>query len=156
MFGRTADYAIRAMLLLARERTRGGFLRANEIAGAIGAPRNYTGKVLGELAKSGLIESSRGPTGGFRLLTPAHKVSIGTVIDLFDAPPKSTRCLNGNAPCNPRRPCAAHQQWISVLSAQREPLDATTIADLADSRVAPMVRLRLRGPNPLASLTNSQ
>ena len=101
MFGRTADYAIRAMLLLARERKAEDFLRADEVADAIGAPRNYTSKVLGELAKSGLIESSRGPTGGFRLLKPAHMISVGTVIDLFDTPSTNSRCLNGNAPCNP-------------------------------------------------------
>jgi Rrf2 family protein len=136
MFGRTADYALRALLLLARERQSGFYLRADEIADATGAPRNYTSKVLGELARAGFIASSRGPTGGFRLLRPANQITIGAVIDRFDSPVNNPRCLNGNGPCNPKQPCAAHQRWKAVLKAQREPLDRTTIEDLVDRRVA--------------------
>ena len=55
MFGRTADYALRALLLLAHKEYHGRYLRADEIAHAIGAPRNYTSKVLNEVAKAGLI-----------------------------------------------------------------------------------------------------
>ena len=155
MFGRTAEYAIRAMLLLARERKSGDFLRADEVAGAIGAPRNYTSKVLGGLAKSGFIESSRGPAGGFRLARPPQLIPIGAVIDLFDTPSSNSRCLNGNAPCNPHRPCAAHHRWETVLHAQRAPLDTTTIADLVDSRIAPMLRPRPRGIDAVASFTHT-
>jgi Rrf2 family protein len=142
MFGRTADYAIRALLLLAREQEPGQYFRADEIADAIGGPRNYTSKVLNTLAKAGLITSSRGPLGGFQLAKPASEVSIGRVVDLFVAPSETGRCLNGNRPCNPRHPCAAHQRWTSVIAAQRAPLDTTTIADLVDNRLAPLVRAR--------------
>jgi Rrf2 family iron-sulfur cluster assembly transcriptional regulator len=130
------------MLLLARERAAGHFLRADEIAEAIGAPRNYTSKVLSALAKAEMIVSSRGPSGGFRLSKAAHTISVGNVVDLFFTPSGNPRCLNGNAPCNPRRPCTAHERWASVIAAQRAPLDATTIADLVDTRLAPLVRSR--------------
>lgn len=155
MFGKTAEYAIRAMLLLAREKEAGHFLRADEIAEAIGGPRNYTSKVLNALAKAGYIASSRGPQGGFQLVRPASEISIGHVVDLFFAPSSSGRCLNGNAPCNPRRPCAAHQRWVSVLDAQRAPLDATTIADLVDSRLAPLVRARPLESTDATAFTHS-
>ncbi len=144
MFGRTADYALRALLLLAHKEYHGRYLRADEIAHAIGAPRNYTSKVLNEVAKAGLIKSSRGPTGGFQLAKAAHTISVGSVVDVFVAPTVNSRCLNGNGPCNPNRPCAAHHRWTSVIRAQRAPLDTTTIADLVDNKLAPLVRARSR------------
>lgn len=155
MYGRTADYALRALLLLARPGNVSRFLRADEIADATGAPRNYTSKVLNEVAKAGFIRSSRGPTGGFQLAMPAHTISIGSVVDLFVTPAVNTRCLNGNGSCNPRRPCAAHQRWVSMIAAQRAPLDATTIADLVDSRVAPLVRARPLGPGEANAFSHS-
>jgi Rrf2 family protein len=150
MFGRTADHAIRAMLLLAREEAPGQFVSADEIAAGTGGPRNYTSKVLNALAKAGLVASSRGPQGGFRIARPAREISVGSIVDLFFTASAAGRCLNGNAPCNPSRPCAAHHRWMSVIDAQRTLLDGTTIADLMDARIAPLVRTR-----PTALLTNA-
>jgi DNA-binding IscR family transcriptional regulator len=58
----TADYALRAMLLIARPETVRA-LRADEIADATGAPRNYMAKVLNAVAKAGLITSARTVSG---------------------------------------------------------------------------------------------
>ena len=57
-------HADRRPLLLARERQSGFYLRADEIADATGAPRNYTSKVLGELARAGFI-ALPAAAGGF-------------------------------------------------------------------------------------------
>lgn len=129
MLSSTADYALRAILVLAR-----GFgqrpLRADEIADATGTPRNYTAKTLNALAKAGLVTSSRGPAGGFTLAVAPGQLTVARVVDLFDAPRPHTRCLLGTGPCNPARPCAAHQRWTEITNAQRAPLAATTVAEL--------------------------
>lgn len=130
MFGRTADYALRALLFLARNGQDGRYVGARAIARATGMPANYAGKVLNALARERLLESARGPTGGFRLALPARAITAARVVDLFDAPVRNSRCIHGSATCNPRRPCAAHMRWTAVLDAQRAPLAATTIADL--------------------------
>ncbi len=131
MFGRTADYALRALLYLARHGQDGGYERARVIARATGMPSNYAGKVLNTLAREGLVESARGPAGGFRLGVAPEQITAATVVDLFDAPAPNPLCILGKTACNPRRPCAAHVRWLAVLNAQRAPLAATTIADLA-------------------------
>ncbi|MEA3244974.1 MAG: Rrf2 family transcriptional regulator [Gemmatimonadota bacterium] len=133
MFGRTADYALRALLYLARNGREGGYERARVIARAAGMPANYAGKVLNTLAREGLLESARGPTGGFRLGVAPEKLTAAAVVDLFEAPAPNPRCILGTTLCNPRRPCAAHIRWAAVLEAQRAPLTATTIADLASA-----------------------
>ncbi|HEX8906653.1 MAG TPA: Rrf2 family transcriptional regulator, partial [Longimicrobiaceae bacterium] len=68
MLSKTAEYALRALLVLARRGARGGAaVRAEEIADAVGAPRNYMSKTLHALAKQGFVASARGPLGGFTL-----------------------------------------------------------------------------------------
>ena len=131
MFGRTADYALRALLFLTREGKDDRYFRADEVARAAGMPANYTGKVLGALARAGIVTSSRGPTGGFRLAVDPASVTTADIVDLFNSPSTNRQCLLGSKPCNLRRPCDAHRRWSAVLDAQRAPLAATTIADLA-------------------------
>ncbi len=134
MLSITSDYAIRAVLVLAR-RHGAGLLRAEEIAEATGAPRNYLSKTLYALVKAGLVTSARGPTGGFALALPPEAVTLARVIDCFDEPRPQTRCLLGTAPCDARRPCAAHHRWNAIMAARRAPLTTTTVADLLGGTV---------------------
>ncbi len=138
MVSATADHALRALLLLARAENAKP-MRADEIADATGAPRNYMGKVLGAIAKAGLITSARGPAGGFTLAVPAAEISLGRVIDLFDSIPANPICMLGSGKCDPTHPCRAHEAWTAVISARRSPLNSTSIADLLEGRVAPLV-----------------
>lgn len=138
MVSLTADYALRAMLLLAKPETDRA-LRADEIAERTGTPRNYMAKVLNAVAKAGLIRSTRGPAGGFTLAIPARYITLGRVVDLFDSVPVNPRCMLGSGPCDHTHPCRAHAAWLAVTSARRTPFLSTTIADLLEGRVEPQI-----------------
>jgi Rrf2 family transcriptional regulator, iron-sulfur cluster assembly transcription factor len=144
VFSTTSDYALRAILVLARAYGVRR-MRADEIADAIAAPRNYLGKTLNALAKAGLLTSTRGPQGGFALAVAPEALSVARVIDCFDEPVPQTRCLLGTAPCDRARPCAAHHRWTALTAARREPLATTTVADLLGVRApaAPAASLPL-------------
>ncbi|HET9012086.1 MAG TPA: Rrf2 family transcriptional regulator [Gemmatimonadaceae bacterium] len=129
MLSTTSDYALRAVLFLARRRD-GRALRADEIADATAAPRNYLAKTLNALAKAGIVTSARGPQGGFALAGDPASITLARVIDCFDEPRPHHRCLLGTAPCDPEHPCAAHSRWTAIMDARRTPLANTTIADL--------------------------
>ena len=133
MLSHTSDYALRAMLVLAR-RHGGRPVRVEEIAAATGAPRNYLGKTLHALTKAGLVTSARGPAGGFSLAVAPEALTLARVIDCFDEPRPSGHCLLGAGACNPARPCAAHHRWTAILAARRAPLATTTLADLLGDR----------------------
>ena len=133
MLSITSDYALRAVLLLGRA-YGGRPLRADEIADATGAPRNYLAKTLNALAKAGVVTSARGPQGGFALAVAPSALSVARVVDCFDEPRPQTRCLLGTGPCDAARACAAHHRWTAVTAARREPLATTTVADLIGDR----------------------
>ena len=129
MLSATSDYALRAVLILARSHGLRP-MRADEIATATGAPRNYLAKTLNAMAKAGLVTSARGPQGGFVLAVAPDKLPIARVVDLFDEPRPPGYCLLGARPCDPRRPCAAHHRWTAINAARRAPLATTMVADL--------------------------
>jgi Rrf2 family iron-sulfur cluster assembly transcriptional regulator len=129
MLSSTSDYALRATLLLARHQG-GRPLRADEIAEATAAPRNYMAKTLNALAKAGIVTSARGPLGGFALACPPHDLTIARVIDCFDEARPQRPCLLGNGPCDVSRPCTAHGRWTAIKDARRALFSDTTVADL--------------------------
>jgi Rrf2 family protein len=135
MLSNTAHYALRAVLVLARhEGTRP--LRAEEIADAIDTSRNYTAEILNALARAGLLTSARGPLGGYALAVRPDTLTVAHVVDLFDEPPRISKCLLGRVACDPAAPCVAHRRWSAVAATRRRPLTSTSIADLLDGTPA--------------------
>ncbi len=72
MLSQTAEYALRTVLYLAA-RQGDGLFRVSEIAEELGIPQNYLSKTLHILARAGVLHSSRGKHGGFRLAKPANE-----------------------------------------------------------------------------------
>lgn len=136
VLSRTAEYALRALLVLARH-GEGRPLTADVIAEMTGTPANYLGKTLYALMKAGILRSSRGPSGGFALATDPATLTISQVVDVFTEPMHAPRCLLGTGLCDSSRPCDAHFNWKRVTTAAREPLRTTTIADLLGTGDAP-------------------
>ena len=134
MLSRTAEYAVRAVVLLARH-YGGRPVRADEIASVLGAPRNYLSKTLNALTHCGILTSARGPGGGYALAIAPNVLSVADVADVFaDTRPAGARCLLDDSPCDQAHPCAAHRRWTDVALSAREPLLRTAIGELCGAR----------------------
>ena len=124
----TAQQAIHAVLCIASAADYGP-VRVDEIAAALGCPRNYLSKTLHSLVRAGVLRSERGPKGGFQLSAPPEKVTLAQVIAPFE-PVAQRRCLLGRPQCSDKHPCMLHERWLRVAA----PVDAfftkTTVANL--------------------------
>jgi Rrf2 family protein len=141
ILSQTAVYALKAALYLADAPDENP-VRVDDIATALDVPRNYLSKILHVLARAGLLHSTRGPKGGFRLARSARALRLSDIIGPFDEIAESSGCLLGREVCSDNNPCAAHTRWKSVSSAVRSFLGETSIHDLSS-----------RGPaEPRASL----
>ena len=129
MLSQTAEHALRAVLYLARQ-DEGKPIPAEQVADALGAPRNYLSKTLNALAKHGILASTAGRKGGFSLAVAPAALSVARVLEAFDTPGKRAVCLLGDQPCSPQSPCQAHARWSDVFLASRAPLEGSMIADL--------------------------
>ena len=129
MLSRTAEHALRAVLFLARSEP-GERVPVARIATALGAPQNYMGKTLQALVGAGLLESTRGPGGGFRLVRSPEVLTVADLAGAVEGRRGSGMCLMGGRRCSSATPCGAHERWQAVQRAAAAPLRRTTIADL--------------------------
>ncbi|HEX9885893.1 MAG TPA: Rrf2 family transcriptional regulator [Longimicrobiales bacterium] len=129
ILSRTAVYAVKAVLHLAEADERP--VRVDDIARALNVPRNYLSKILHALARDGVLDSTRGPRGGFALARDAGEILLSDVIDPFDEVSSRSGCLLGRAECTDSNPCAAHARWKDVSSAVRSFFRETTVWDLS-------------------------
>jgi Rrf2 family protein len=131
MLNQTVEYALRAVIFVARQPSNS--FRAADVASEIDAPRDYVAKILGQLVRVGILESVRGPTGGFRLATPAATVRLADVVAAFRRTAQR-RCLLGHGVCGNNPSCAAHRRWAPVAETLDGFFADTTIADLLSPR----------------------
>lgn len=132
----TAEYALRAVLYLARQET-GARVSAAQIADDLELPKNYLSKILRRLARRGVLESSRGPTGGFRLARSSEELTLGDTVEPFYDVRVDDRCLLGRRRCSDEEPCVAHHRWKLVVGDVRQFFRETTVGDLIRDERAP-------------------
>jgi Rrf2 family protein len=130
VLNQTAEYALRAVIHLA-EQPATTPIRVGDIAEALDVPQNYLSKVLHVLARDGILHSTRGPHGGFRLATPPDQLFLSQVVSPFD--PIEDRCLLIRRQCSETEPCVAHHSWKDVAGRLRSFFRLTSVATLIDS-----------------------
>ena len=125
----TAEYALRAVLYIAHQ-DGAGRVRVDALADVLELPRNYLSKTLNQLSKQGVLDSHRGPSGGFRLAVPADELTLAHVVDAFDPHRGRRECLLGRSHCDDSRPCPAHERWKGLGERLARFFRETTVADL--------------------------
>jgi len=125
-----AEYACLAILALARPRLEGSPVRIRDIAESHGIPERYLVQILLQLKGAGLVHSTRGAAGGYRLARAAEQISLGEVLTAIDGP--------GEPPRESNQPAAQvlAAVWEHIRLAERAVLDRTSIAELSQ-RTAP-------------------
>jgi Rrf2 family protein len=113
-------------------RNPGRFVPGREIARALGASENHLSKVLQRLARSGIVHSTRGPNGGFRLRSPWEKMKLIEIYEAIEGPLAPGRCLLGLSVCKGSR-CALGAVIHKTDEAVKRCLTGTTLAELAKS-----------------------
>ena len=114
MFSKTCEYAIRALILIAQRSKRGLKIGIKEIAAAIDAPEPFTAKILHDLSKKGLVQSFKGPTGGFYLDKPSLQNSLADIVKAVDGDKLFSGCGLGLNYCSEKRPCPIHNEFKKV------------------------------------------
>lgn len=142
MLSQTAEYALRAVLHVA-EHGRQRPVSVGEIAQALDVPRNYLSKTLHQLSRAGVLASTFGPGGGFRLAIAPDLLTLDSVVAPFDTAGER-HCLLGRPQCGDGDPCAAHAHWKGISEQIQTFFATTTVADLLrNPGAAPARRRRL-------------
>lgn len=130
IYSRSAEYAIRAFVHLAQV-PDGKYAMVKNIAAEEEIPSHFLAKILQQLARKGLLRSSKGPTGGFALRVPATDIRLVDIVEALDGLAEYQQCAAGLAECSDEMPCPLHDSWKAVRSRIMDYLGRNTIADLA-------------------------
>lgn len=94
---------------------------------------SYLEQLFARLRKHGLLRSSRGPGGGYRLSRPAGEISLAEVISAVDEPVDVTRC-GGLVNCNQDSRCLTHDLWVELSRQMDQFFSSRTLADVLERR----------------------
>ena len=108
---------------------------------------SYLEQLFGKLRRHGLVESVRGPGGGYNLARPMEQITIAEVITAVDEPLDATRC-GGLANCQDQDRCMTHELWTSLNEKIYEYLSSVTLKEMVErqkpANVAPLEDRRFR------------
>jgi len=130
-FTRPCQYAIRALAHLATHRRGSLYCQAQEIAQAEAIPGPSLAGVLQELARGGLVKSSKGPRGGFCLARPAERITLYQIMEAVGSLSSLPQCAIGLEECSGDMLCPLHDEWQQVRQRLVGYLQEVTVADMA-------------------------
>ncbi len=138
MLSATCEYALRALVLLAREEA-GRPMLGKDLARLAEVPPNYLSKILNTLKRVGILEATRGTGGGYRLLKTPDEIRLLDVVEVFDSPMAKPMCVLGSTrECDDGSQCSAHTRWSEVRRVYVAFLESTTLGSIANSS-APVI-----------------
>jgi Rrf2 family nitric oxide-sensitive transcriptional repressor len=137
------DYTLRVLMYCARHRDR--LVTIGELAEQHGLSRNHLMKVVNDLARRRLLETTRGRGGGLRLRAEPETIRIGDVVRLTETDFRLVECFDpATNACTLSPGCRLKHLFDEALAAYLAALDGATLADL--TRDLPAVGTR-RGPS---------
>ena len=117
------------MIFVAQKSRDGVNVGVKAAAKETASPEPYVGKILQQLAKAGLLDSQKGPHGGFHLNRPAKDISLAAIVDAIDGDAIYNGCALGLERCNEERPCPLHHRFMAVRQQLSDMLQSTSLED---------------------------
>lgn len=133
-------YAVTAMVDLALHDAAGTVSLA-DIAQRQAISLSYLEQLFAKLRRNGLVDSVRGPGGGYNLALPAHEISIAKIIVAIEENIDATRC-GGEENCQDDERCLTHHLWQQLSKRIHDFLSEVTLADLVREPAVREVALR--------------
>ena len=125
-------FAVTAMIDLAMRNGEGPVTLA-DISDRQKISLSYLEQLFGKMRRRALVNSVRGPGGGYRLAKDMARVSVADIIVAVDEPIDSTRC-GGKEDCNDGEKCITHDLWEKLNDHIFEYLGAVTLKQLVDDQ----------------------
>ncbi len=159
------EYGLRCLIQLARTLDRS--LSITEIAEREGMSSPYVAKLLSILRQEGLVESVRGRSGGYRLVSPPTEIRVGQILKalsqpMFEDPAYCERHAGTETSglCIHHGQCSLRALWQTMEDWMQSAMDHITLADLLgdQDQLSNLLRTRLlesvqQLPKPLIPLT---
>ena len=140
---RNTDYALRAMVYLARH-YEDGLVTARQVSQKGDVPYQLASKLLQKLHKVGLVESSMGPKGGFRLSKSLSNISLLEIIETIQGRVQLSRCLIGKDICQHQKSCKVRAKLAELEKSINSYLGSVTLEEIVRQKAHDSKRERTK------------
>ncbi len=134
LYSKPTQYALRALSFIVHY---GGqdCCRAEQIAREEKIPKHFLSKILQRLALAKILNSVKGPHGGFSCARDPKQISLKQIVGVFeDLETNLNECAIGWARCSDDQPCALHQRYKPLRQAIDQYLEATNLATFIEAK----------------------
>jgi len=132
MLSNTCKTALKAVIFLATKFESGHKTGIREIADYLGASEHTVGKMLQTLVKHGIINSFKGPTGGFYISEQQLQQPIITIVEAIDGKNSFRGCGLGLTRCSATHPCPIHHEYKEARDILERIFNDKKIIDLRE------------------------
>jgi Rrf2 family iron-sulfur cluster assembly transcriptional regulator len=133
IFSKTCEYGLKATLHIAYESQSGNRASLKQISKAIDSPEAFTAKILQQLVRNGIVNSVKGPSGGFDIdKKQMEKVKLGHIVKAIDGDIIYKGCGLGLKDCNEHKPCPVHHKFKIIRNELKIMLDKTSMQEMID------------------------
>ncbi len=133
MFSKACEYGIKAAIFIAVKSHQESRVSLTEVAKEINSPVAFTAKVLQQLTKSGIVDSVKGPRGGFEInKNKVPKIMLSKIVSAIDGDSIYNGCGLGFHNCNESKPCPVHHKFKLIRNDLKKMLETTSLLDLSN------------------------
>lgn len=127
-----SEYAIRAIVEISKD-PQAVYTPAS-LYEKIEVPKIFLAKILQKLAKKGILSSSRGTKGGFRLGKKLEEITILDIVEAVDGKFELNKCLLDSYDCSRKPRCPVHPIWAEAQETLKKVLSQKSFADIIGER----------------------
>lgn len=120
---------MRAVFFIAHRSNSGKRVGIKEISEGIDSPEPFLAKIMQDLSRKGIVQSVKGPNGGFYMDAAALKRPLSDVVKAVDGDGIFTGCGLGLEFCSESNPCPLHHEFKSIRNNIQRMLQDTAIED---------------------------
>lgn len=125
-------YGLRAICYIAENQYK-GYIPVSEISEKLNLSENYLEQLVRMLKKDGLIISSRGPKGGYKINSDLNKVTIGQILRSLEGDMTTSECVSGKYICNDK--CDAYDLFTKLDYLINSAIDSITLENIVKHEI---------------------
>jgi Rrf2 family protein len=132
MFSKTFGYALRAAIQVASYGVNGEKVGLQDLADTLGLPRPFLGKIMQDLVRHGVLDSAKGPNGGFFVNEYTLQIPLTRILSITDGDLVFNQCAMGIRHCNSDTPCPLHDDFSVCRASMLESFSQKTLGNMAE------------------------
>lgn len=133
MFSTSCHYGLQAMMFIARNYPGGENIELSKISDEHDIPKHFLSKILQQLVRGKLLNSMKGPSGGYKLARHPFDITLIEIVEIIDGLDVFHECGMGFKQCDNENPCPIHNEYKEIRDKVKHLFVTKTLGELTDN-----------------------